>query len=93
MSKSPEELDHTPLTFGKYKGMTPSEVAEIEPTYLRWMYEEVKNKPTCSELLYRDCAGKKSPQVKVWRKPEDRAPKTGAHIKNHFDDMDDDIPF
>ena len=51
-----EVLDHTKLTFGKYKDRkTPSEVAEIEPSYIVWMYENVNDKPTCSKALYEDC--------------------------------------
>lgn len=44
--------DYTPLTFGKYKGTCPQDVAEIDPQYIVWMYETVTNKPTCSEELY-----------------------------------------
>lgn len=92
--KSPEELDHTPLTFGKYRGMTPSELGEVDPQYVCWMFETVKDKNTCSALLYKDCVGKKSPKIKSYKKPQDAyvSPK----IKDHFDsysDMDDDIPF
>lgn len=46
--------DHTPLTFGKYKGKTPEEVAEICPSYVVWMYENVKPVP-CSKALRDDC--------------------------------------
>jgi uncharacterized protein (DUF3820 family) len=28
------KLDKTPLRFGKYKGKTPIEVLELEPSYL-----------------------------------------------------------
>lgn len=89
---SGEDLDHTPLTFGKYKGVTPSELATVDPQYIRWMYEEVKNKPTCSKVLYDDCAGKKAPAVKSWKKPE---AATSPKIKDHFDSYgdEDEIPF
>jgi len=50
-----EQLDHQRLTFGKYAGKTPSEVSEIDPNWLCWAYENVKTKPTCSQLLYRSC--------------------------------------
>ena len=50
-----EKLDHTPLTFGKYKGKTPSDIAEEDPSYIIWMYENVTNKSTCSALLYQAC--------------------------------------
>ena len=50
-----EDLDHSPLTFGKYVGKTPNEVSESDPNWLCWAYENVKTKPTCSALLYRAC--------------------------------------
>lgn len=48
-------LDHTPLTFGKYRGRTPDDVSEDDPGYICWMYDNVKNKPTCSRTLYEVC--------------------------------------
>lgn len=48
-----EDLDHTPLTLGKYVGRTPDWVAERDPGYLVWLYENVTNRPTCSRALYR----------------------------------------
>ena len=47
-------LDKTPLTFGKYKGMTPDEVSEQDPSYVVWMYETIKPKK-CSYFLYESC--------------------------------------
>lgn len=47
-------IDKTPLAFGKYKGQTPVEVASTEPSYVVWMYENVKPRP-CSKSLYRYC--------------------------------------
>jgi len=49
-----EELDHTPLDFGKHAGKTPSEIAEIDPGYVVWMYHEFDNQP-CSKALYKAC--------------------------------------
>jgi hypothetical protein len=90
-SKSPEEmLDFTPLTFGKYRGKTPEYVAENDPGYLRWMYETVTDKATCSYALYRDAGGQKNRTVYVIDPPVQREPKRD---KFGFDDMDDDIPF
>lgn len=50
-----EDLDHTPLTFGKYQGKTPSKVSENDPNWICWAFENVKSKPTCSMALYRSC--------------------------------------
>lgn len=51
-----EELDHTPIDFGQYKGRTPSQVAVINPKYLVWMHDTVVNRgKLMSELLYEDC--------------------------------------
>lgn len=47
-------LDKTLLTFGKYRGMTPDEVSEHDPSYVVWMYETVKPKK-CSYFLYESC--------------------------------------
>lgn len=49
------DLDHTPLTFGRYRGQTPDEVSEHDPKYLVWMYDTVKNRPTCSKTLRDNC--------------------------------------
>lgn len=45
------KLDKTPLRFGKYKGKTPIEVLEIEPSYLVWAYTTIVNFNTCSAEL------------------------------------------
>lgn len=50
-----ESLDHTALTFGKYRGATPDQVAAIDPGWLVWAYENIKDKPVCSKLLYDAC--------------------------------------
>ena len=36
-----EDLDHTPLTFGKYKGQTPDEISEHDPSYIVWLYNNI----------------------------------------------------
>lgn len=92
-TKSAEQLDHTALTFGKYKGMTPAKVAEVDAKYLVWMYETVTNRDTCSELLYRECKGNPAAATnsKDYYKPKE--PKPQHKASSHFDDYDDDIPF
>lgn len=47
-------VDNLPLTFGKYRGQTPNQIADIDPWYIEWMYENVKNAP-CTESLYLRC--------------------------------------
>ena len=54
MTEEELALDKTPLTFGKYKGMTPDEVSEQDPSYVVWMYETIKPKK-CSSFLYESC--------------------------------------
>lgn len=54
MSRRNPALDRSPLVFGKYKGRTPEEVAEIDQSYVVWMYENVSPAP-CSTELYEDC--------------------------------------
>jgi hypothetical protein len=49
------DLDHTPLTFGKHKGLTPGQVATKDPAWLIWAKKTVTTKPVCSDALYRDC--------------------------------------
>lgn len=53
---TPEQLDHTPLTKGKHKGKTPSQVALDDPSYVVWMCENWDVMP-CSKLLYEECQG------------------------------------
>ena len=47
-------LDQTPLTFGKYKSRTPEEIADIDESYIIWLYENVEPKK-CSKQLYLAC--------------------------------------
>lgn len=54
----PEDLDHMPLTFGKYKDQTPSSIAEEDPGYIVWLYDtwiDKLNPPLCSPVLAADC--------------------------------------
>lgn len=55
MKTADEILDHTPLLFGKHKGSTPSQVADIDPTWLIWAYETIHDKRICSRALYDAC--------------------------------------
>ncbi len=50
----PEDLDHTPLGNGKHRGLTPSEVAEADPSYVTNVLAFWKPK-VCSDALIRDC--------------------------------------
>lgn len=86
---NPSDIDHTPLTFGKYVGKTPNEIAEIDERYICWMFREVKNRPTCSELLYKACGCGSLPATSSTTKK----PENNMHVKNNFDSYDDDIPF
>jgi hypothetical protein len=52
--KSDEEYDHTPLDFGKYKGQTPSQVAEHDPGWIVYI-AGVRNIKFASETLINDC--------------------------------------
>lgn len=47
-------LDKTPLTFGKYEGSTPEEIADLDPSYIVWMYENISPKK-CTRELYLAC--------------------------------------
>lgn len=47
-------LDKTPLGFGKHKGKTPEEIADVDPGYIVWLYENVKP-PKVSRTLYVAC--------------------------------------
>lgn len=48
-------LNDTPLTFGKYKGKTPMEVAENDPEYLIWAFDNVTSHKTCTKELRDHC--------------------------------------
>ncbi len=49
-----KDSDETPFVFGKYRGLTPLEVAESDPSYLIWAYETFTLKP-CTHELYKLC--------------------------------------
>lgn len=49
-----ELLDHSPITKGKYKGKTPNQISELDPSYLVWAYKNWSPKP-CSKLLADSC--------------------------------------
>ena len=46
-----KDIDEVCLTFGKYRGMTPSDVSIIDPHYIVWMYNTVKPIPCSLELM------------------------------------------
>jgi len=47
-------LDDRELTFGKYKGDTPNEIALEDPQYLMWMYDNLNTK-FCTKGLRNAC--------------------------------------
>ena len=47
-------IDNQPLTFGRYTGKTPKEVAELDAAYVVWMYDTIKP-PKCSKGLRDHC--------------------------------------
>jgi hypothetical protein len=49
------DIDDRPLSFGKYKGQSPNEIAEDDPSYITWIYENVEPCPVSTEL-YEACA-------------------------------------
>ena len=57
---TPDEIDHTPLGFGQYRHLTPSEIADFDTQYLVWVKETIINRGMLiSDVLYKEC--KKSP--------------------------------
>jgi len=48
---SDEELDHTPLDFGQYKGQTPSQIAEHDPGYIVWVAKTFTNRKVSPALV------------------------------------------
>lgn len=59
------DKDHTPLSFGKYKGKTPEEVAEIDGSYVVWMFENVIPTP-CSKELAESCEADEREDEEEW---------------------------
>lgn len=91
-ASSADSIDHKPLEFGKFKGLTPDQVAatkgKVGENWLVWAYENVEKFYVCSWVLYKECGGtRKDPAAQPT--PRDLA-ATGA---KGFDDYDDDIPF
>lgn len=52
--KADDMLDHTPIKQGKYKGQTPDQISDHDPSYVVWMYANWNPKP-CSKLLAEAC--------------------------------------
>jgi hypothetical protein len=48
------DIDETPLIFGKYKGQTPDEIGDYDPSYVVWMFANVKPAP-CSKAFAEAC--------------------------------------
>lgn len=48
------KLDHTPLNFGKYRGLSPDELSETDPRYIVWIHKNIKPAP-CSDWLAQLC--------------------------------------
>lgn len=48
------DTDHTPLNFGKYKGLTPDEISEFDPEYIVWAWKSVHPRIS-SYWLYQTC--------------------------------------
>ncbi len=49
-----KKTDDTPLAFGKHMFKTPNEIADIDPNYITWLYEEFGDKYV-SRSLYLAC--------------------------------------
>lgn len=85
------KLDKKPLTFGKYKGLTPDEVSETDPGWVIWAHDNVKW-PVCSEYLYEVCkdekAGKKRTRTETTPALDEEDDLDGPSWGE-----DDDIPF
>ncbi len=47
-------LDDTKLTFGKYKGSTPNEIANDNPSYIVWLFDNLDTK-FCTKKLRNAC--------------------------------------
>ena len=48
-------IDDTPLRFGKHRGSTPNQVAQTDPSYIVWLYENANSPPIVSRPLYLAC--------------------------------------
>ncbi len=47
-------IDDTKLTFGKHSGSTPNEIADGDPNYIVWLYDNLDTK-FCSRRLRQYC--------------------------------------
>lgn len=47
------DIDDRPLSFGKYRGKTPNQVGDYDPSYICWMFENIPD--SCSAALYEVC--------------------------------------
>lgn len=52
---TPDQLDITALEFGKWAGSTPEQIADLDPGYVVWLYEEWDGAARCSRALYLAC--------------------------------------
>ena len=59
------DKDTSPLSFGKYKGKTPEEVAGFDGSYVVWMFENVKP-PPCSKELAEACEADEREDEEEW---------------------------
>ena len=66
MTTLDEMLDHLPMEYGKHAGKTPSEIAEIDPGYICWLYDEIHPK-RCSRALVVDCRDEVATRNREWR--------------------------
>lgn len=60
-----EDLDHTPLCFGKFAGQTPDQISEEHPGYIVWLYENCKPQ-VVSRLLYEACREDENDNPDAW---------------------------
>lgn len=52
---SPPDIDKIPLSFGKHKGSTPSELLEQDSHYLVWLYKNIDPPPLSKDLYMLAC--------------------------------------
>lgn len=71
MSTKTSHIDNQVLTFGKYNGHVVGDVAEEDPSYIVWLYENVDNAPNmtgkwCSKALYDACYEDHTEEAHDW---------------------------
>jgi hypothetical protein len=55
IAKDPQvDIDNQPLRFGKYKGQTPNQIAEHDPGYITWLWDNLDD-PPCTKSLALAC--------------------------------------